>query len=97
VEQKLIWSPKAISCLENIHKFISKDSVYYASHFVDRIVQIIENIPCFPRSGRMVPEYNDDNIREKIFRKYRIVYRLKESSIEIVAIVHGTRLLENIL
>ncbi|MEW5816622.1 MAG: type II toxin-antitoxin system RelE/ParE family toxin, partial [Spirochaetota bacterium] len=44
-----------------------------------------------------VPEYNDENLREKIYENYRIVYRIKDEIIEIVAICHGARQLENIL
>jgi plasmid stabilization system protein ParE len=47
----------------------------------------------FPEMGRIVPEYKNPSLREKILGDYRIVYRLKENSIEIVIIVHGSRLL----
>lgn len=50
-------------------------------------------IPTFPKAGRVVPEYNQENIRERIFQNYRIVYRLKPEMIEIVAVVHSVRLL----
>jgi len=44
-----------------------------------------------------VPEYGNENLREKIYENYRIVYRTKEEVIEIVAICHGAKQLENIL
>ncbi|MFN3395854.1 MAG: type II toxin-antitoxin system RelE/ParE family toxin [Thermodesulfovibrionales bacterium] len=54
------------------------------------------SLPHFPKTGRVVPEYNDENIREKIYQNYRIVYRLKDGVVEIVAICHGSKLLEDI-
>lgn len=39
----------------------------------------------------------DENLREKIFENYRIVYRLKKDVVEIVAICHGAQPLRNIL
>lgn len=57
---------------------------------------IVKNIPKLPKAGRVVPEYGDRNIREKIYENYRIVYRIKEEIVEIVAICHGAKPLENI-
>lgn len=91
------WSPRAVSNFERICGYIAKDSKYYAVIFAKRIISIVKSIPQFPRSGRVVPEYNDENLREKLYENYRIVYRIKEEVIEIVALCHGSRLLENIL
>ncbi|MBI5634848.1 MAG: type II toxin-antitoxin system RelE/ParE family toxin [Nitrospirae bacterium] len=77
--------------------YIAKDSHYYAVVFARKIVAIVRAIPQFPKAGRIVPEYDDENLREKIYENYRIVYRIKQEVIEIVAICHGARLLENIL
>ncbi len=37
------------------------------------------------------------NLREKIYKNYRIVYRIKGELIEIVAICHGAKPLDDIL
>jgi toxin ParE1/3/4 len=91
------WSPMAASHFEEICGYIAKDSRHYAVLFAKKIVSIIKTIPQFPKAGRIVPEYNDENLREKIYENYRIVYRIKDEIIEIVAIYHGARQLENIL
>ncbi|MDP1759256.1 MAG: type II toxin-antitoxin system RelE/ParE family toxin [Thermodesulfovibrionales bacterium] len=70
---------------------------YYSALFAKKILATVKSIPQFPKASRVVPEYNDENLREKIYENYRIVYRIKEEVIEIVAICHGSRLLENIL
>ena len=85
------WSPRALSNLEEITNYIAKDSEYYAAVFVKKIIALVESIPLFPLSGRIVPEYNDENIREKFYQSYRIIYRLKENTIEIVASFHGSK------
>ena len=89
--KKIRWSPKAADSFVEICDFISKDSEYYASMFAKKINEIIKNIPLFPKVGRIVPEYQDENLREKIFQNYRIVYRLKEDFVEIVIISHSAR------
>ena len=91
------WSPRAASHLEEICDYIAKDSKYYAALFAKKVVAIVKAIPQFPKAGRVVPEYNDVNLRERIYENYRIVYRVKEEIIEIVAICHGARPLKNTL
>ncbi len=93
---KIVWSPKAAENLEEICLYISRDSEYYSSLFAKKVIDIIESIPNFPKRGRIVPEYGDENLREKIYGDYRIVYRIKDESIEIAAICHGSRLLESV-
>ena len=94
---RIKWSPKAASHFEGICDYIAKDSKYYSVLFAKKVVVIVKSLPQFPKAGRIVPEYNDENLREKIYGNYRIVYRIKEEIIEIVAICHGARQLENIL
>ncbi len=46
-----------------------------------------------PRIGRIVPEFENDRIRELIQGKYRIVYRIvNDELIEVLRIIHGSRL-----
>ena len=70
--KKIIWSPKAATNLEEICDFIGEDSEYYARIFAQRIISEIEKIPDFPKAGRIVPEYQQDQLREKIFQSFRI-------------------------
>lgn len=89
--KKIRWSPKAADSFEEICNFIGKDSEFYASMFAKKIDEIVKNIPLFPEAGRIVPEYQNKNLREKIFQNYRIVYRIKGTFIEIASISHSAR------
>jgi toxin ParE1/3/4 len=91
--RKIIWSKHAVDSLEDICAYIARDSQRYAAHFAQRIIAATEQTSELPEIGRVVPEYNDPALREKIVGNYRIVYRLKKSVIQIVIIVHGSRLL----
>ena len=55
---------------------IDSDSPRYAREFSDRIFQRIEQLKNFPKSGREVPEFENELIRELILGKYRIVNRI---------------------
>jgi toxin ParE1/3/4 len=48
----------------------------------------------FPRSGRMVPEFGDENVRELIVYSYRVIYRIHEQEAVIAAVIHGKRALQ---
>jgi plasmid stabilization system protein ParE len=39
-----------------------------------------------------VPEYASDEIRELIEKPYRIIYRIKEDQIDVLSVIHGSRL-----
>jgi plasmid stabilization system protein ParE len=47
----------------------------------------------FPRIGRVVPEQNDENICEIIFKPYRIFYRVKDEIkvVEVIRFWHAAR------
>lgn len=94
---KVRWSPKAVSNFEDICNYIAEDSEYYAYLFAKRVNDIIKSIPKFPMAGRIVPEYEDENLREKIYQNYRIVYWLEGDFVEIVVISHGARQLPDVL
>jgi toxin ParE1/3/4 len=91
------WSPRAVANLHEICNYIAEDSEYYAAIFAQRVIALIRTIPQFPTAGRIVPEYKDENLREKIYENYRVVYRIKGGWVEIVAICHGARLLNHVL
>lgn len=88
------WSPRAVTNFEDICSYIEKDSAYYAALFAKRVSAIIKAIPDFPEAGRIVPEYEDKKLREKIYENYRIVYRVTEEAIEIITICHDNRPLQ---
>ena len=76
---------------EDIIEYIGKDSVYYAKNFARRVLSAIEQLKMFPHSGKIVPEYNNPNIRELLFQNYRIVYKIDESEVYIALIIHGSK------
>ena len=95
--QTVRWSPKAASNFEEICDYIAKDSEIYATLFAKKINAAVKSIPQFPKAGRIVPEYGDENIREKIYENYRIIYRIKGEIVEIAAISHSSKPLMNVL
>ncbi|GGN32808.1 MULTISPECIES: type II toxin-antitoxin system RelE/ParE family toxin [Marinomonas] len=83
------WTKTAEAHLDAIYAYIVQDSETYALQTVDRITRRSEQIGDFPLSGRKVPEYELDQIREVFAGPYRIIYHIMAEQIDIVAVIHG--------
>ena len=90
--RRLVWSPRSVRDLESIHAYIARDSSLYADLVVQRLVRAPERLLRFPESGRIVPEVGQPSLRELIVRPFRVVYRLRGESVEIVTVLRATRL-----
>jgi toxin ParE1/3/4 len=91
---KILWTRESLDRLTEIEEFIAKDNAARAVKFVDDIIAHAESVLTGePRIGRIVPEISNPAIRELLFRKYRIVYRVNKSSVEILTVFEGHRLL----
>jgi len=96
VDYTVKWSPEAIEDLDSIAEYIARDSEFYARAVVSKILAVSRKVPEQPLLGRIVPEVNAEQVRERFVYSYRLVYRIHDSIITVVAIIHGKRLLENI-
>lgn len=88
-EVKVLWSANAAEHLDAIFQYIASDSAVYALKTVDEITRRSEQIAQHPLSGRIVPEYNLAQIREVLYRDYRIIYYIKPEQIEVVAVIRS--------
>ena len=88
------WSIGALEDIESISSYISHYYPKKASEMVIGIINKIEQLTQFPKLGHKYPDRDDESIREIFFKKYRIVYEIKENIVEILVIAHGSRLLK---
>jgi toxin ParE1/3/4 len=91
---KLVWTKEALNCLLEIEEYISRDNPEAAISFVDKLISLAETIVDNPKKGREVPELTLENIRELLYKNYRIVYLVKKKSVEILTIFEGHQLLK---
>ncbi len=88
---KVHGSATAEGHLDAIYAYIAKDSTTYALRMVDRLIRRSEQIAAFPLSGRRVPEFEMDQLREVFEGQYRIIYHIKPERIDVIAVLHGAR------
>jgi len=89
-----VWSPEALSDVEEIASYISRDSPRFAKSVVSKILSAAEGLARLPNRGRTVPETADPSIREIFVYSYRLIYRVGEKEITVAAVIHGRRLLD---
>jgi len=87
------WSPQVRDDLNDIAAYIATGSPRYASAVISEILAAGRSLALFPRRGRVVPELGDENCREVFVYEYRIIYRIEDRAVRIVAVIHGRRLL----
>jgi toxin ParE1/3/4 len=90
------WLKEAKTDLNEIFDYISLDSKKYASRQVEKIIAKTQIIKKLIRSGKVVEEINNPDIREQIEGNYRIIYRIiDEKTVDILMVHHSARNLEN--
>jgi plasmid stabilization system protein ParE len=85
------WTDTAQGHLAAIHDYIAQNSPEYAKRTVDRLTRRSQQIGSFPQAGRLVPEYQLEQIREILEGPYRIIYYIKPDQIDVLAVVHAAR------
>ncbi len=90
---EVVWSPEALDDVDDIAAYIARDSAIYAEAVVDRILDTTRRLAEFPLAGRVVPERGDPQFREQFVYSYRLICRVDDDQVLIVAVIHGKRLL----
>ena len=88
---KVLWTELAIADLLSIKDYISEDSPDRADAWILELFNSGEGLGSLPTRGRIVPEFNQENLRELLIDNYRLVYRIKKSSIEVITVFEGHR------
>ena len=90
---KVFLSDEALSDLERIVAYIAPRNPDAAGRLGNQLLDAVLSLHTFPERGRSVPEFQRPELREIIFRSYRIIYRINDSdqSVEIIRLWHGAR------
>jgi len=76
-----------------ILRYIAKDKITASEKFYTDLNKTIEEIPNFPFKHRRSIYFDDDNIRDMIFKEYTIIYRInvKKDLIEVIQIFNKNK------
>ena len=90
---KIVWSPLAIERTSEIAVYIAQDNADAAISWINAVFDRADGLKAFPERGRIVPEAQNEAIRELIYGNYRIIYRLQEKKISILTVRHVKQIL----
>jgi len=90
VAYSVTWAESAIASVAEEAEYIARDSPSYAATLIAKAEKAANSLFQFPNRGRVVPEYSDEAIRELFVDRYRLIYRVRESTVLIAAFVHGS-------
>ncbi len=90
------WTESAANDLEEVAKFIGRDSRFYATTVVKEARKAAQTLKFSAERGRIAPECNSQDIREIFLWKYRMIYKVTPDVIFILAFIHGARNLEEL-
>jgi toxin ParE1/3/4 len=93
---KVVWTDGARADLRELVAYIAEDNVSAARNMAARLRKQSGLLQEHPEMGRMVPEFGDAQIRERIVAPYRLVYRLGDDVVEVLAVVHSRRLMPEV-
>jgi plasmid stabilization system protein ParE len=85
---EVIWTRQAIQMVNDFVDYITQDDYETAERWVIELMNQTDKLADHPRIGRVVPEYNEETLRELIVGNYRLPYRIKEERIYIEAVWH---------
>lgn len=90
---QVIIAPSAQTDLADIVRYIAQHNSDAAVRLGYELITRAERLADFPEIGRMVPEFRQPDLREIIYRSYRVIYRRRrdDQQIQIVRFWHGAR------
>jgi plasmid stabilization system protein ParE len=94
---KVEWTKQAIEDIFSIREYYLPLSPKFANKVTDQIFSKERLIASFPTVGRVVPELNNENVREIIYKQFRIIYVvLEKDSIHIITVHTSSKPLSEI-
>ena len=89
--RRVAWTIEARRTLEEVLEFIARDSPEDARRLLEQALAAARSLSTLSERGRVVPERADPAIREIFVYRYRLMYRVSEESVAILAFIHGAR------
>lgn len=89
---KITFTPSARVQFLDALAYIRKENPAAAISFRRKAETVLSRLRDFPESGRILPEFPDFPFREVIVAPYRFFYRIKGTTVWIIAVWHGAQL-----
>jgi len=91
VARDVVWAGRARSDLRLAISHIKKDSPAAARSFASAIVQAARALATLSDRGRVVPELGEEEVRELLLGRYRMIYEVFPDTVAVVRLIHASR------
>ncbi|MBI2382510.1 MAG: type II toxin-antitoxin system RelE/ParE family toxin [Gammaproteobacteria bacterium] len=85
---KVFWTAEARTRLLEIQAYVAQRSPKAARQVAAGLLRRTRQLESAPLTGRSLPEYPAEEMRELLERPYRLIYRLTSEQVEIVTVKH---------
>ena len=89
--REVIWTLQGQAMLDAALSYIAEDSLAAAQRMLERALDAAASLSTLSERGRMVPELNSPEIREVFVQRYRLIYEIRDTKIEVLAFLHSAR------
>ncbi|MEO9591268.1 MULTISPECIES: type II toxin-antitoxin system RelE/ParE family toxin [Pirellulaceae] len=91
---KIYWTRQSREDLRAVRAHIARDAPATASAYVRKLRLSVGRLRQFPFSGEVVPEIGREDLREVLQGNYRIIYRVADRRVDILAVFHSARIFD---
>ena len=90
---QIVWTEQALLRVIEQAEYIAHDKPNAAQRWADAVLEYPNKLIDSPKLGRMVPDFDEENLRELIYGAYRIIYQINGDTIEILTVKRFSQLL----
>jgi len=77
--------------LDEAVAYLARDSRPAAERLLIDALEAASSLDAFSERGRIVPELNLPSVRELLVQRYRLLYEVMPTVVQILAFLHGAR------
>ena len=89
--RSVAWSESAQSALDEVVTYINQTSPANARRVLIAALDSAASLETLAERGRVVPEFAEPHIRELLVFKYRLLYRVSDVDVTVLAFLRGVR------
>lgn len=89
--REVVWARRARSDFRLAISHIQADSPSAARSFASATIQASRSLSTLSERGRAVPELGQEEVRELLLGRYRLVYEVFPEKVAVVRLIHASR------
>ena len=89
--RRVSWTRQGQQTLEEVVSYLAEEAPAAARRLLSEALETASSLSTLGERGRVVPEFGNAQIRALFVYRYRLIYRVAEGEVFILALIHGAR------